>query len=165
MKIVKSNYLILQTRQLKPLSDNGLSNISTLKKNSLIKNYQKCVKVPQRAFALQLFIAKKKKKALKTSILKIIHDFQGRMAENEDTLEAGRLICKLLKEHKLSKDVGNIDLRNIQEVERQDFMLWEVNMILPNLLSIYQPTAQKTMFFTCYLLFTVIYSAQTQQIF
>lgn len=119
---------------------------------------------PSKSLCSPTFHSKKKKKALKTSILKIIHDFQGRMAENEDTLEAGRLICKLLKEHKLSKDVGNIDLRNIQEVERQDFMLWEVNMILPNL-SIYQPTAQKTMFFTCYLLFTVIYSAQTQQIF
>lgn len=49
--------------------------------------------------------------------MNIIHDFQGRMAENEDTLEAGGPICKLLKEHKLSKDVGNIDLRNIQEIE------------------------------------------------
>lgn len=63
------------------------------------------------------FHSKKKKKSFKTSILNIIHDFQGRMAENEDTLEAGRPICKLLKEHKLSKDVGNIDLRNIQEIE------------------------------------------------
>lgn len=49
--------------------------------------------------------------------MNIIHDFQGRMAENEDTLEAGRPICKLLQKHKLSKDVRNIDLRNIQEVE------------------------------------------------
>lgn len=112
------NYLILQIKQLKPLSDNGLPNIAKLKKkNPLNKIYQKCVKVPQRTFPLQLLFIVKKKKSFKTSILNIIHDFQGRMAENEDTLEAGRPICKLLKEHKLSKDVGNIDLRNIQEIE------------------------------------------------
>lgn len=38
------------------------------------------------------------------------------MAENEDTLEAGKPLCKLLKGHKLSKDIGDIIL-DIQEVE------------------------------------------------
>lgn len=70
------------------------------------------MKVPQKGLCAPTFFHNKKK-TLKISIL-IIHDFPGRMAENEDTLKAGRPLCKLLKQH---KDVGDTGLRDIQEVE------------------------------------------------
>lgn len=77
------------------------------------------MKSPQKG--LRSLISFHTKKTLKTSIVNIFHDFQGKMAENEDTLKATRPLCKLLKEHKLSKDIGDIDFRDIQEVELKGF--------------------------------------------
>lgn len=46
---------------------------------------------------------------------------QGRTARNEDTLETGRPCWRLLKGHKLSKDVGDTDSRDMQEAEFKSF--------------------------------------------
>lgn len=39
------------------------------------------------------------------------------MAENKDIPEAGRILWRLLEEHRLSMDIEDTDLRVIQEIE------------------------------------------------
>lgn len=39
------------------------------------------------------------------------------MAEKKDIPEAGRMLWRLLEEHRLSTDVDDTDLRAIQEIE------------------------------------------------